>query len=389
MTDLVAWTALNPTVNPAALERLIDRAREMESWGLVVMHGGRVVAERNFGRPPACNLMSATKSVTSMAIGALLTDGKLKSVDAKVRDIFPSFTGGGREKVTVRHLLEHTSGLELYSGDLPVNRVAAALKAKVLTKPGTVFAYNNRAVDLLSGVVRRLGGMPLDDYVGQRIFRPLGIGRSDYYWMRDPDGNPHGCAELVMRPRDLAKLGQLMLQNGMWQGKRVLGQRYIREATTASKITDGTGEPCGWLWWVSQPWFTFDEGSLGNLARNGLTPEGAARLRPLVGQKWPNYGHMGRDIMRRYGGVPRWSREIGSFDWGRLAANAPEDPWEDAYFAEGWGGQIMFVFPKRRLVVVRTGGSGFFQAEDATKYEASDLYRLCRALVPAGGPMSR
>jgi len=369
-------------VDQGALLHLIKRCKEMSSWGLVVLKDGKTVCDYDFGKPPMCNLMSATKSITSMAVGALLTDGKLKTVDLPVCKVFPSFTGGKREKITIRNLLEHTSGLELYTTGLPDNRVADALKAKVVTEPGDKFEYNNRAVDLLSGVVRKLAGMPLDDYAYQRLFRPLGIKRDDFVWVRDPDGNPHGCAELAMRPRCMALLGQLMLQNGVWKGKRLLSEDYIKNATTATRISDQNEEGCGWLWWISQPYYGFDKDNMDWVISQGtFDAKQIQAMDGLIGKSYPNSSWMLRDLARVVGGVPKWAKaDVGEVDNFSITPHSPSD--KDGFFAEGWGGQIIFVLPSRGLVVVRTGGEGFTNTDDATKYEATDFYSLIAALAP-------
>jgi CubicO group peptidase (beta-lactamase class C family) len=374
------------TVDQTALERLVQRCRESRSWSLVVWCDGKEVLRRNFGVPnPGCNLMSATKSITSLAVGLLIDDGRIPSVDMPVQRFFPEYRGKWKEQVTIRHLLEHTSGIRLYADDphggeevKALYRVRSALQAPVVKKPGTHFSYNNRAVDLLSGVVRRAAGMPLDKYIHQRLLRPLGI--RDYFWMKDPDGNPHGCAELFLRPVDMAKIGQMMLDGGAWNGRRILSKQYVERATQASKISTASGRACGWLWWVCEPWFTLDEGFLDKLKRAGLSPAEVARVRPLLGQEWPNYRELILDFMNVIG--PRSAQRLGLLDWADIAANMPDADWHAGFYANGWGGQWLLVLPKQRIVAVRTCGFGFQQTDEPAKFEMGDFFRLVRALRP-------
>lgn len=348
------------------------------------MRDGETVLSRNFGMSwPMCNLMSATKSITSLAVGMLLDEGKIPSLDTKLQHFFPEYQGKWKDQVTIRQMLDHTSGIDKDSpGVVPQNRVASALKAPIVDEPGTYFDYNNRAVDLLAGVVRRAAGMPLDTYVNQKLFRPLGI--EGWFWARDPDGNPHGSAELMMSPRDMAKIGQLMLQGGMWDGKRIISQRYIDEATTPSELTKDTGDPCGLLWWICRPNFTYDEESETRLSgRFGWPQEVLAKLKPLMGQRWPGYSQMDLDIIRAAGGWPALKASKGEMDFDWTAIPSPADDRGDSgYFANGWGGQLILVLPKLKLVAVRTGGEGFQATDDSSAYEMGDFYRLVRALYP-------
>lgn len=354
---------------------------------MVVLHDGKTVVKKNFQTvTPMCNMMSATKSITSIAIGMLLDEGKIASVDAKVQQFFPEYKGKWKDQVTIRTLLEHTSGIRLYqddgrkSEDFPENRVASALEAPVVIEPGTKFEYNNRGVDLLSGVVRRAAGVPLDEYLNKRLFQPLGI--AFFNWVRDPDGNPHGCAELYLPPTDMAKIGQLMLQGGMWEGKRLLSQNYIEQATKPSKITDGTGDACGWLWWICQPSFTLDADWKEKLSsRFGWPSKVIEKLNPLAGARWPNHEAMLQDLIETAGGTPYLlaRRCELEFAWDVLIKDG-EKTVDAGYFANGWGGQRIFILPKQKIVAVRTGGDGFFNTEDPSKYEMGDFYRLVTAL---------
>jgi len=374
-----------PDVDPIALHRLLRRCAESQTWGLVVWRDGKPIVERDNGPQPTCNLMSATKSITSLAVGLLIDQGRIPSVDTPVQKFFPKYVGKWKERVTVRHLLDHTSGIRTYADDpnakdFPLNRVASALGAPVVTEPGTVFAYNNRAVDLLSGVVRRAAGMPLDEFVDKRIFKPLGI--SAYYWMRDPDGNPHGCAELFITPRDMAKIGQLMLDRGVWRGKRLLSEKYVVDATTMSKISDKEGTPCGWLWWICDPWFTIDDESMRSFEKAGLSDGQLQRLRPLIGGRWPSPRELGFDVMHVMGGADAEKNGLDKLgDLTDHVSNAPDYYDVTGYAALGWGGQMILVIPEDRIVAVRTCGSGFFDTKDVSKYEMGDFYRLVRALV--------
>ena len=161
-----------------ALERLKARAEAEGSDAVVVVKDGRLIADWDFGKKRGpIEAMSATKSVVSLAIGRLIDQGKIKSLDQPVSDFFPEWKQGRKRLITVRHLLNHTSGLE----DKPTSQeiyaspdyIQFALAADVASDPGSRFFYSNKATNLLAGVVLRASGMPLDEYVKREIFAPL------------------------------------------------------------------------------------------------------------------------------------------------------------------------------------------------------------------------
>jgi CubicO group peptidase (beta-lactamase class C family) len=151
----------------------------------------------------------------------LITLGRIESLDTPLYEFFPEWKQGLKQKITLRHVLSHTSGLQ----NVPDTRVEIypspdfvqlALAAELAHPPGTKFEYNNKAVNLLAGIVERVSGKKLDEFMRDEIFTPLGIREFD--WMRDRAGNPHVMAGLTLYPLDLAKLGQLVLNRGSGTG---------------------------------------------------------------------------------------------------------------------------------------------------------------------------
>lgn len=236
-------------VHRAELKALVRRAQELDTDALVILKDGRPVLEKWFHGPPRpIETMSMTKSVAWMAIARLLTVGKLRSLDEPIHTWYPEWRHGLKRKMTVRHLLTQTSGIknDLDTREIYFARdfVRLALDAPLAATPGEKFAYNNKATNLLSGIVERLAGKRLDDYVKDEIFTPLGI--SDFAWVHDRNGNPHAMSGLQMRPGDVAKLGQFMLDDGRWQGQEIIAARWVREATLPSERNVRYGQ----LWWM-------------------------------------------------------------------------------------------------------------------------------------------
>jgi CubicO group peptidase (beta-lactamase class C family) len=185
---------------------------------VVVTHQGELVGTWRFGKPKQIiETMSVTKSIVNLAVGRLVTKGLLSSIDEPVCTFYPEWKQGRKKNITIRHIMNHTSGLqnvpdameEVYpSPDL----VQLALCAEVVHDPGTQSSYNNKAVNLLAGIVRKICGQRLDMFMKEEVFAPLGI--EEFYWMDDHADNPHVMAGLGLFPEDLANLGQLVLNRG-------------------------------------------------------------------------------------------------------------------------------------------------------------------------------
>jgi CubicO group peptidase (beta-lactamase class C family) len=378
--------AQSASVDPGALQRLIARCTEYRSWGLVVLKDGKTVAKRNFGvKAPACNLMSATKSITVLAIALLIDEGKL-TLNTPLHNLFPEYTGPRKDKVTVEHLLEHTSGIKLWDSEPTLNlrdiasRVRDALEAPVVSEPGKVFAYNNRATNLLSGVVRKAAGQPMDDYLRAKLFQPMGI---EIFWIRDKAGDPHGCAELLMSPSDMAKIGQLVLDQGKWNGKQLISSEFIKEMTTDR----GHGAGCGWLWWIETKLYGFDQNLFDTLAKAKASDALIKRLSPLRNRWFEGQVAAAIAIDWQAGTGPlkdefyakgaKDGYEVQNYE---KFITARKDP--PAFSAKGWGGQYIVVVPESGIVAVRTSADAKVFDDDAVGFDMPDFIGLVRALDP-------
>ncbi|GEM_PF-173253 len=232
------------------LPELLRAAEEARSDAVVILKDGKLVGEWYFnGKPRLLETMSVTKSIVSLAIGRLLTLGLLESIDVPVYTFYPEWKQGRKQEITIRHILSHTSGLqnvpdarvEIYPSP---DFVQLALAAELKSPPGTRFEYNNKAVNLLAGVVERASGKKLDEFMRDEVFAPLGI--REFSWQRDRAGNPHAMAGLALFPIDLAKLGQLVLNKGVWQGERLIDEGWFEESFRPLDVMPEHGL----LWWL-------------------------------------------------------------------------------------------------------------------------------------------
>jgi CubicO group peptidase (beta-lactamase class C family) len=370
-----------PMVDEAALKALVDKASELDTDALVVMKDGKVVLEKWFdGEPRRIESMSVTKSIVALAIGRLLALGKLKSLDEPVHHWYPEWRQGRKRSITIRHLLTQTSGLqadamtgsEVYGSP---DFVQLALCAELADDPGKKFFYNNKATNLLAGLVQRLSGARLDTFLKDEVFAPLGI--TDTAWTLDPAGNPHAMSGLQIRPADLAKLGQLMLDRGSSGGKQLLGAAWVDEATSPGSVNAFYGQ----LWWlIKDVAITIDDGVIEAWRTGGVPEKFVAALLPLKGQvlRGEFFDVIGR-ALRDQGGIETWHDNTwrkGLPD-GRMVESSVA-----GFRGDGWQGQALIVLKDERLVVVRMREpSEGNTPEENKKYGFNGLVKMVRALA--------
>ncbi len=369
-------------VDAAALEALLARARATHTDALVVLHDGAVVIDETFSsaRGPI-EAMSVTKSIVSLAIGHLIDRGLIASLDAPVHNFYPEWKQGKKKTITVRHLLNHTSGLqadrtteEIYASP---DFVQLALAAELSADPGTAFFYNNKAANLLAGVVERASGSKLDDYLREQVFAPLGITEVD--WTRDAAGNPHAMSGLQIGAMDLAKLGQLMLDRGASPGgARVLSETWIDACTQP-------GQPhvarCGLLWWLIPEWrkCVIDDSVVDAWRKGGVDAAFIDKVAPVVNRELDREAFFA-ELKRVFPDDPElatWHKttwQSGLPD-GKVIAGPTI-----GFSADGYLGQSLVVLLRPRLVAVRQIRSDSHRGNDDNFQNFVDMVA---ALVPA------
>ncbi len=318
--------AATPAPTPAVARALaaafgddLDEAgrRRLGTRAVVVVRDGRIVAERyadGFGPWIPQLGWSMAKSVTSLMTGRLVHEGKVSVTDDHLR---PEWTDQ-RAGITIDHLLRMTSGLdwdETYDLGTPITEMLYRqpdMAAYVASRPsayapGTYQQYSSGSTNLLCGVLRQRAGAGAE-LPRELIFAPLGLASA----VLEPDatGTPVCSSYLWAGPRDWAAIGQFALQDGLWQGRRLLPGGWMRRTTT---VLPGEGEESGYAagWWVN---------------------------------RLPN----------------------GDLVEPRLPA--------DAYWAAGHDGQRLYVVPSARLVVVRLGFSPEVTGDDLRTVQlAADL----------------
>ncbi len=268
-------------VSSAALQAIVDEqdAKKYGMHGLMIVRHGKVIAE-GWWAPYAANephmLFSLSKSFTSTAIGLLQSEGKLNIHD-KLASFFPgeqpADAADNVKAMRLRDLLMMSTGQvkedvdKLNDGLMgKADATQRFFATPVPQKPGTLFYYNSPATFMLSATVTKVSGQTVRDYLLPRLFEPLGIPKPD--WDLSVQGYNHGASGLHIRTEDIAKFGQLLLQRGEWQGRRLVPADWIDLATSrqASNGSDPEGDwdqGYGFQFWRCVPGFYRADGAFG------------------------------------------------------------------------------------------------------------------------------
>ncbi len=215
----------------------------------LVVRRGRIMSEwYRAGVPDSLAAMSSTKSVAGLLAVMLLADGKLRGLDEPVCRFVSSWCDAPRERATVRHLLTMTAGLAPMTSDSAVGTAADmnafVARLRPAEAPGARWAYSNEGAQLLSPVLDRAAGEPVQRYAARRLFGPLGM--RDTRFHVDAAGHAATYANLLTTPRDLARVGVLVLRRGRWRGRQLVPGAMIDSLVRPSQPLN---PQYGLLWW--------------------------------------------------------------------------------------------------------------------------------------------
>jgi CubicO group peptidase (beta-lactamase class C family) len=270
-------------VAASGISRLIDAlesAPAQDPHGLVVVRHGKTIASgawAPFHQGDAQLVYSASKSFTATALGLAIDDGLL-SLDDRVVDHFPEYESEVADRrmrsMLIRHLAAMATG---HAGETyleavkrhPEDPVRGFLSIPPDFDPGSHFAYNQSATYTLAAIIQRKTGRTLAKYLGERIFAPMGLPPAG--WAQYPPGRDQGWTGLYVSTSALAALGQLYLQNGVWQGRALLSSAWVAEATRKNVETVRPGfdgvyshpdwrQGYGFQFWMSRHGYRADGG---------------------------------------------------------------------------------------------------------------------------------
>ena len=258
---------IDPTVLAAIHDEILREDRYFGILGLLVVKDGRLVFETYTrsvdDRDLKHALQSATKSVTSLVLGAARDRGAVPELDTTLCSIVADACAGiepAKLEITLDHLLTMRSGIEFDNStfsleimvDRPSDPLRYILQKPMYASPGEQFYYRDADPQLVSYALQRLTGRTLESLGAEYLFAPLGI--TDWFWDSVPGGASTGAFALHLRPRDFAKLGQMMLDGGRWDGAQVVSSEWCSLATTPHADT-GEGGPdnprsYGYYFWI-------------------------------------------------------------------------------------------------------------------------------------------
>ncbi|NHJ31355.1 MAG: serine hydrolase [Asgard group archaeon] len=265
------WAVTSPFIqqmNGLQLNRIDDY---IENWNdehqlshmdqLVVIRNGYLIKEWYsifYDAEDIHPLWSVTKSFICTLMGIAIEEGFIPSVSEYVLDYFSdrviANVDSRKEAMTIEHLLMMSTGLDYPGDDLfwagwmnSDDQVQYALDQPMATDPGTIYNYDTSGSHLISAIIQEATGMNTSDFAEQYLFDPLGI--THYYWQKDKQGIAFGGHGLYLTPEDMAKLGYLYINNGFWDGVKLLPDNWTNEVTQTHWYFNGD-------WGYAKQWWT-------------------------------------------------------------------------------------------------------------------------------------
>ena len=312
------WEKVAPAqvgLNAAKLEEIAHQAEAGKSNCLVVARDGKIAGEwyfRGTGPHTAQDVFSVTKSISSTLVGIAADDGDLNIGD-RASTWIPEWKGTAANAVTVRDLLSNDSGrkwsivtdyVQLLKAK---DRTVFAIGLPQTSAPGTVWAYNNSAIQTLQPVVQQATGTEVTEFAAHRLLDPIGM--TDSEMTKDSSGHAQMFEGLQSTCRDLARFGELFLNRGRWGAHQIVSSTWVAEAT--GRASTKLNAAYGYLWWLN---------------RSGVVA-GPLAATDLAAAANPTTTH------------------------GRLVPGAPAN----LFWALGLGNQVVQVDPGTKTVVVRLG----------------------------------
>ena len=223
---------------------------------LLIVRNGKLVSEAYIKDPDDIhrlhNLMSATKSITSLAAGIALDQGIIQSLDTTVYHYLPEYFDSdiNKREITIRQVLTMETGLdfdnEVHASELINHRGSSleyVLHKNLVFDPGADWYYGNGNPQLISGIIQKESGLSLAEFIDKNLFKPIGI--SGYQWESLHDGLTFGAQGLWLKARDMAKIGWLMASTGIWEDSTIVSEDWIKRST----VNQSEYQNYGYYWY--------------------------------------------------------------------------------------------------------------------------------------------
>jgi len=248
------------------LINLIKATPPFDFRGLVVLKDDKIVLEEYFAtywRSTIHDIRSAGKSITSILLGIAIDKGLIVSTDQKVFDFFPELKTKENENITIKHLLMMSSGLDADTFDpksegysmnwiAKKNWVEHVSKLSFTFRSGEKWVYNDASAMLIGAIIEEKSGQKLADFAKDNLFDPLSI--KEFYWYTGEGGRTGAMGNLYISTLDFAKIGALMLNQGLWDGERIVSSNWIKEITSPKISIEEivpNAEDYGYFWYMS------------------------------------------------------------------------------------------------------------------------------------------
>ncbi|MBN1971754.1 MAG: serine hydrolase [Candidatus Delongbacteria bacterium] len=245
------------SIETSKIEQVIKNIAR-ENYGLVhsviIIKNNKLVLEdyfNGYSKDEIHLISSITKSIASILIEILIDHNLLENENIKLSTIFTEHTelfNGMKSEITVNHLLNMTSGFQLFESELyKVNeRIKDELARKCIYNAGEKFQYDPANANLLAGVIKNLSGIHADEFADKYLFKPLGIVNYDWEDQKQND-YPLMQGSLKLRPRDMAKIGLLIINKGKFDGKQILSENWVNKITNSKNNNNYSN-----MWWLGK-----------------------------------------------------------------------------------------------------------------------------------------
>lgn len=241
---------------------------DMQTIAFVVIKNDSLIHEQywdGFGEDSHTNSFSMAKTFVSILVGMAIDEGKIKSIDQPVGDFLPEFKNEENSKLTIKHLLTMSSGIN-FDEDY-VNPLAYPAQAyygsdlkkltygyKVVEEPGKKFSYLSGNTELLGFILEKATGKNVSEYLSEKLWKPLGA-KNDALWSLDhEDGMEKAYCCFNSNAKDFARFGQLYLDSGKWNGQQLINKEYVLNSIRPANLIDAEkGTPntkYGYSWWL-------------------------------------------------------------------------------------------------------------------------------------------
>ena len=250
-----SWIEKSPEsigLDTIEVNQLMDFVKipEFNTQAAILIQGNYIIAEyygEGYDKSSLVTSWSVAKSFTSTLIGIAIDEGYINSINDPITNYLPEWKGKDQDNILLKHLLAMQSGMDdhpLAGVVFSTNMVKYSLDRDVLRPPETAFSYSNEDSMLLGEILENATGFSVQDYADKKLFNILEI---EDKWWTDQAGNTVTYAGLDMNPRDFAKFGLMVAQDGKWENKEVVSSEWLETAT--NNYNDLA--PYGFQWWTS------------------------------------------------------------------------------------------------------------------------------------------